>query len=307
MGFRLWHTSELGKLNCWEIQLSKDFLNFFLFIYLFFFFLWLTPKLFLPKGSVFHLSYTSTKCGLVIFSLATNYKAEIYALKEAVNIVSNGNGGTHPQKFVCFFLTYCKSAIQWLQQPKENVERETHDLLCELAKHSQVNIQWIPVHCCLSGNEEADRLAKNGSKQEQQSQPISFKEARKLIKNKFQKKFQESHRIKEDEIKHLSRHEQTTIFHLRTGHCRLRAHLYRIGICHSPDCICQTGPQTPEHILQSCPLFTEERHKHWSDEKTLVQKLYGKQEELKTTTSFISSTKLDVWDCSREKRRKRKN
>ena len=37
----------------------------------------------------------------------------------------------------------------------------------------------------------------------------------------------------------------------------LRAHLYRLGLSHTVDSPCETGPQTPEHVLQSYPMHKE--------------------------------------------------
>ena len=59
----------------------------------------------------------------------------------------------------------------------------------------------------------------------------------------------------EDSIHQLDRAVQVTIFRLRTGYCQLLSHLHRLKIFHSDECPCGTGPQTPNHILQSCPTF----------------------------------------------------
>ena len=37
----------------------------------------------------------------------------------------------------------------------------------------------------------------------------------------------------DDQMQHLQRHQQITVFSLRTGHCRLRADLYRLGLLHT--------------------------------------------------------------------------
>ena len=49
-------------------------------------------------------------------------------------------------------------------------------------------------------------------------------------------------------------------FHLLAGHCHLSSQVYRLGLSHTPNCPCQTAPQTSEHILQSCPLHKEVRN-----------------------------------------------
>ena len=46
---------------------------------------------------------------------------------------------------------------------------------------------------------------------------------------------------------------------MRTGHCKFLSHLHRLEISDSDECPCATRPQTPYHILQSCPIF-DARH-----------------------------------------------
>jgi ribonuclease HI len=233
----------------------------------------------------------TTSRSLPAGSLSTNYRAELTALQEAARLVS---ADPHPSTHIVF-LTDCKSAIQSLQSPREQLERNTQHLLCDLATHMTVAVQWIPAHCGLSGNEEADRLAKSGSRMEQTNHPVSYSEAKTLVKRQYKTLWTNQHNPpSEDQMQHLQRHQQTTLFRLRTGHCRLRAHMYRLGLSHTPDCSCETGPQTPEHVLQSCPFFQEARTQYWPHGATLAEQLWGNQDELLKTTSFILTTNLDV-------------
>ncbi|KAK7092003.1 hypothetical protein V1264_009614 [Littorina saxatilis] len=73
-----------------------------------------------------------------------------------------------------------------------------------------------------------------------------------------------------------------------------RAHLYRLGVSHTPDCSCETGPQTPEHILQSCPIYQDARTQYWPHGATLAEKLWGTKQDLDTTTNFIIHTRLEI-------------
>ena len=38
--------------------------------------------------------------------------------------------------------------------------------------------------------------------------------------------------------------------------------MYRLGMAHTENYPCQTGPQFPEHVLHFCPLFREVRQHH---------------------------------------------
>ena len=182
-----------------------------------------------------------------------------------------------------------------MQSPSEQLERDTRQLLCDLSQGANVAVQWIPAHCGLYGNEEADRLAKHGSSLKQQHNKISYREAKTLIKrevNCCSKELRDHN--PNDAIYHLQRHQQVVIFRLRTGHCRLRSHLHRLGLSHTPNCPCETGPHTPEHVLQDCPLHQDLRKQLWPDGATLAGKLWGTKDDLLQTTHFISSAGLEI-------------
>ena len=78
-----------------------------------------------------------------------------------------------------------------------------------------------------------------------------------------------------DQINTLDRRTQTTIFHLRTGHCGLRKHLKRLGLADSAHCECGFEEQTPEHILQTCPHLETVRQQFWPEETEVDSKLWG--------------------------------
>ena len=83
----------------------------------------------------------------------------------------------------------------------------------------------------------------------------------------------------QDALHQLPRHQQTTIFRLRTGHCRLNSHLKRTGVKASAQCPCGEADQTPEHYLQSCSLHQQARQQIWPTCVSLKTKLWGSAEE----------------------------
>jgi hypothetical protein len=112
-----------------------------------------------------------------------------------------------------------------------------------------------------------------------------------------------------DTLLHISRKEATTIFCLRSGHCRLRAHLKWMNQLESARCACQEADQTPEHVLLDCPLWRTQRDLAWPNGATLVKQLWGSADmadELKRTVKLIEDVGLNVW-CENCRKSKTKN
>ena len=153
----------------------------------------------------------------------------------------------------------------------------------------KVILQWIPSHCGISGNEEADRQAKLGAEKEQNNNIASYKETQTIIKA--------LHRpIKlRDGYHGLKRSEQVCIFRLRTGHNCLNKHMHnRFKLVDSPKCSCGAAEQTAEHILQDCPNFQDLRREIWPTPTSFEDKLFGPTSTLKITANFIHRTNLSL-------------
>ena len=224
-------------------------------------------------------------------SLSSNFKAEEKAVHEALEILSQE---PFPPSHAVIF-TDCRSVLQKLSSPEDTTSRQIHTLLSQLSTTTTTSMQWIPAHCNIAGNEKADSLAKCGSKMIQETDPTSYQEIKTIIKRKQKEKWKTHHGVtSQDPWETLGRRAQTTIFRLRTGHCRLNFHLHKINICHTSDCLCGTGIQTPEHILQQCPLHNSERSHFWPHGKDLHQKLWGSREDLQTTAQFITEIGISV-------------
>ena len=158
---------------------------------------------------------------------STNYRAEVYALLAAAQTLNQEV--RLPTNTV--FLTDCWSILQSLQssgrdQTFSNIRQE----LSLLKNKTSVTLQWIPSNCRVGGNEEADRLSKMGSKLEQTAHPISYSEAKTILRNNFRTNWQ--HRIdngtEEDSIQQLDRAAQVTISRPRTEHFQLLPDLHRL-------------------------------------------------------------------------------
>ena len=185
---------------------------------------------------------------------STNYRAEAYALLAAAQTLNQEE--RLPTNTM--FLINCQSILQSLRSPGgDQIFSGIKQELSLLKNKTSVTLQWIPSHCGVGGNEEADRLSKKGSKLEQSAQPMSYSEAMTVLRNNFRAEWRQRLNIgsEEESIHHLDRAAQVTIFRRRTRHCQLLSHLHRLKISHSDECPCGTGPQTSNHTLQSCPTF----------------------------------------------------
>ena len=94
----------------------------------------------------------------------------------------------------------------------------------------------------------------------------------------------------QDTLNQLSRHQQITIFRLRTGHCRLNSHLKRTGVRTSAQCPCREADQTPEHYLQFCSIHHQARQQIWPTCVSLKTKFWGSAEDLFMTSKYAALT-----------------
>lgn len=247
-------------------------------------------------GSGIFIRYTDgqyTKMSIPTGQLSTNYRSEVQALLEASKIINN----LSPSNKNYVFLTDCTSSLQALQRENKDIlEQNTVERLNNLCRQNQIILQWIPSHCGILGNEVADKLAKDATKMEQPRHKLSYKENKTLIKNHCKNKWKKRTKSNypHDPLLHLSRSQQTTIYRLRTGHCRLRAHMHRLKLAPTPQCTCGTGLQTPEHVLQTCPLLDKTRKDTWATQTTLCNKLWGSAEDLCRTVKFMEAAGLPV-------------
>ena len=225
--------------------------------------------------------------------ISSNYRAESTALLQALQLFTRT--ASPPPKIV--FFTDCKSMLEGLQSTRN--EQQVSDIkkaLSTLKGKSTIILQWIPAHCGINGNEKADALSKAGSKMEQTSHKVTYREAKTIIHNQYRTQWKRRLGVETgtDPIHQLQRHQQTILFRLRTGHCRLLSHLHRLKISHTDLCPCGTGPQTPEHILQYCPAHQALRKHTWPDGAELQVKLWGSRPDLERTVDFVMATKLPV-------------
>ncbi|XP_062579709.1 uncharacterized protein LOC134241701 [Saccostrea cucullata] len=183
------------------------------------------------------------------------------------------------------FLTDALSVLQAINNGKlPELEQDVHNI-----ESLQTALQWIPSHCRIKGNDNADLLAKEGAKKKQYENQVGFSEMKTIITSLHTTPQQQ------DSYHQLARPEQTTIFRLRTGHNRLNQHLHRVmKVIPSPMCPCGEADQNTEHLLQHCRIHQALRNNTWPTPTTLQEKLYGLVEALQKTTRFVEETGTQV-------------
>lgn len=226
--------------------------------------------------------------------ICTNFKAEVKAIESAVTSLLEPNTPKHST----VFLTDSLSTLQSLTNPKADATLlKLLDKLQLLSKQQMVTLQWIPAHCGVPGNEEADKLSKLGSNSEQPETDVSLQEVKTILKHHQKTSWRnqnQGYNPKSDQINMLDRSSATIIYRLRTGHCCLKGHLRKINVLGSALCPCGTSDETPNHVLQDCILYKVERENMWPQRTETNVKLWGGQDDLERTIQFIRSTGLKV-------------
>ena len=205
------------------------------------------------------------------------------------------------------------SALQALENYSSSQDRD----ICRLAQSLnklltsydvQVTLQWIPGHEDVSGNERADRLAKEGSKKEQYEKQCSYQTVKKMIKNNSKKAWMNrwekgstgrtmfsnmAKPMPKDSINLLPRQDQSLIFQLRTGHAPLNLHLNRINPQHLPICRnCDYPYESTAHVLFDCQATKSLRKELLPPIPTIENVLYGCTQQLQSTCKFVHSHML---------------
>jgi hypothetical protein len=133
------------------------------------------------------------------------------------------------------FLADARSALQALQSRKL---LSLQVQLSQLCNQREVTFQWMPSHCGVPGNEKADKLAKEGVREEQPDSHVTYHQMKKMIRS-----IRKPPASIQDDYQIMTKQEQAVFLRLRTGHNRLRGKMYtkfKIGNSHmwisTPNC-----------------------------------------------------------------------
>ena len=204
-----------------------------------------------------------------------SYGAECVAFLRAVEWAER-NGLTS--------IAVCTDSLS-LQQALENDDwRDAEDWIGNIkeAVHNWggcITLVWIPSHCGVAGNEEADRLADMGSKMSQDGVPVTHATAKARIRRekwtighaRAEEVYGERRRPKFEVEREWPRNVRSLYARLRSGHAKeLRDYMYKIDQVDDPFCDCGLGvEQTIQHVLCDCPTLARTRALESSEQVTL--------------------------------------
>ena len=201
---------------------------------------------------------------------ASSYAAELAAILSAARrLLQRLSEG--PRRLEVRFCTDSRSALQALAAgpttKADSLTASVWRLLAALSRRCHVTLQWVPAHCGIAGNEEADVQAAAAGRLRQRRIPIALDSARAAIRRTARRHWLSGPQSSWHEraagrlpcladVSRLPRADAVTVAQLRTGHCiLLGSYRHRIGIADSPRCRdCDTDDDdTAEHFLLNCP------------------------------------------------------
>ena len=201
-------------------------------------------------------------------SLCSSYNGETVAMLEATRWISVRD----EQELHYVVLTDSKSLVDAL---KADNWRDNHEWLSKIKTNidkiqAKLTILWIPSHCETDGNERADTLAKEGSKMDQSSTPVTYNIIKAKIKNK---KWDIKHRRAREIYgerrgprrkieRKWPRKARSMYARLRTDHCKELQNYQcnKLGKAETAACPkCGGEDDTIRHILCKCPSMEEKR------------------------------------------------
>ncbi|KAJ4446835.1 hypothetical protein ANN_13533 [Periplaneta americana] len=195
----------------------------------------------------------------------TSFDGEIIAIKESLR-----NLLCHINKFKnAAILSDSKAAILSIvskHTPSSQTTEITKMLSQLISLNKRIVFQWIPSHCGILGNENADALAKKGSTATYRPVTKStYYSVKRFIKSTYLD-FNKQNLITQSQgkkwislhqnpqlIPDLPRKSSVAAFRLATGHDCLAKHLHRIGIYQSPNCpLCNSNQEMDSEHLKIC-------------------------------------------------------
>ncbi|KAF4627959.1 hypothetical protein G7Y89_g10191 [Cudoniella acicularis] len=238
------------------------------------------------------------------------YNRELEGVTQAIEYASIA---AQPNESIQIYLDN-QARLLRLKNPSDNPGQDCQIRAIKAAqkivdKGASLTLNWVPGHTEVEGNEEADSLAKRGTKSSSISIKTSFASLGLLIRqigtSEWQKaieRYRDKERANQNPRTYsklfpcqtrsnlripgdTKRELASSFYQLKLGHGYIKSYLYRIKESDNDTCRCGKK-ETTEHLLLACP-------EGWEPRKKLKKDLEGSTISLRTllhTSHGIQST-----------------
>ena len=219
--------------------------------------------------------------------VCSSLRAELMAMRESLAVVAGLPEEELQLVSHIRLLTDSRSGLELLRRgaPAQTfaLAADVWNLLHALEDlGKRLDLQWVPGHAGLDGNELADRLANEAAVDDQGHVPVDLASARgatgRLIQTWTRRRASEDHPHPAPTPDHdsLTRWEAVTLSQLRTGASPLtRDVLLRLGLAADDVCPACGEPDSAVHLLTDCPAYAAARGRRWGPLPTLGDVLGG--------------------------------
>lgn len=214
----------------------------------------------------------------------TILEAELVAIRQALQALVDDDGAIQMAGIITDSQDALKEILKGNKARRgRNILRDIARLLQQLQGRKRIRLQWTPAHADVDGNVTADLAAKATTRKGQRPQAEvhnryrSAEGFRKIVQGILDQRpmysgYTEgrgSYTWKLDQAlpgSHtralyaaLSSDEAAILVQARTDKTRLNSSLARIRVVGSEQCECGRGAETVQHVLLSCPRWTQQR------------------------------------------------
>ena len=210
--------------------------------------------------------------------LTSSYEEEKEAMDSAIKWLEKNTVEEHDKVLIC-------TDSQSLTAALDNESPDNASLCRRLdAMDRHIDIQWVPGHMDIPGNELADKFANEATKLGDDAQPTGLKAAKAVIKRTLKDKLPShartravyaNHSTAKDEKTLINRRDANMLARLRVGHSmQLAGYRHLMDPTTDPGCPkCLQDNQTMEHWLLESPATLSTRQSIFGDTNTKLSVL----------------------------------